>query len=80
MQTIPGNNISTFRTHVQKKLGFLHSKRQDMSELVVNLFKGYKEAMDPDFTSYKKDRRLEWEDGSHPYSHTEIMALAESKY
>ena len=79
MRTIPGHNIIKFHTYVREQLEILHSKRQETSDLVVNLFKGYEEATDLDFTSYMKDWRSEWEDGSHPYKHTEIMALAKSK-
>ena len=76
-----GSDIITFNTYVKAQRNSLSARGQQTTDLLVNLFKGYKAVSDRTFVNYIERKQDEYNDGN-PNNITEnkLMELAENKY
>ena len=73
------SDIKKFNTHVKSLTRDLERKRQKSTDVLTNLFKGYKAASDKVFVEYRMRKEEEYEEGS-PMTADSLMNLAANKY
>ena len=73
------SDIKKFNTHVKYLTRDLERRRQQFTEVLTNLFKGYKAASDKAFVKYIMRKEEEYEEGS-PMTADSLMNLASNKY
>lgn len=80
MQNI-GSNIQQFNIDVQTYVLALEARGHSTSDLLVNLFRGYKSASDETFRKYICDREDDYNDGTLlNLTPEKLMSLAVNKY
>ena len=72
-------DIKKFNTHVKSLTRDLERRRQQSTDVLTNLFKGYKAASDKVFVEYKIRKEEEHEEGS-PMTADSLIKLAANKY
>ena len=73
------SNIKKFNTHVKSLTRDLERRRQQSTDVLTNLFKGYKAASDKVFVKYIMRKEEEYEEGSTMTADS-LMNLAANKY
>ena len=73
------SNIKKFNTHVKSLTRDLKRRRQKPTDVLTNLFKGYKAASGKLFVKYIMQKEEEYEEGS-PMTADSLMNLATNKY
>ena len=74
------SDIIKFNEYVKVTLGELHARGEHTSDLLVNLFKGYRAAADPEFVRYINTKKEQYDDNTTAYTPDELMLLAANKY
>ena len=74
------SNITEFNHFVKINMEALAARGEAMDDIMVNLFKGYLAAHDPDFVDYMKDQKNKYMLEEVVIEPEKLMALAESKY
>ena len=81
-----GNDITKFNAHVKLLMQGLRARGETSTDLLVNLFTGYKSASDQEFIKYIKEKESRYEEGraideqGHPFTADALMELAQNKY
>ena len=73
------SNIKKFNTHVKSLTHDLKRRLQQSTDVLTNLFKGYKAASNKVFIEYIMQKEDEYEEGS-PMTADSLMKLAANKY
>ena len=73
------SNIKKFNTHVKSLTRNLECRHQQSTDVLANLFKGYKAASDKVFVEYIMRKEEEYKEGS-PMTADTLMNLAANKY
>ena len=73
------SDINKFNTHVKSLTRDLEHRRQQSTDVLTNLFKGYKPDSDKVFVEYIMQKEEEYEEGS-PITADSLMNLAANKY
>ena len=73
------SDIKKFNTHVKSLTRDLKRRRQQSTDVLTNLFKGYKAASDKVFVEYIMRKEEEYEEGA-PMTADSLMNLAAKKY
>ena len=73
------SDINKFNTHVKSLTRDLERISQQSTDVLTNLFKGYKAASDKVFVEYIMRKEEEYEEGS-PMTADSLMNLAANKY
>ena len=73
------SDIKKFSTHVKSLTRDLDCRRQQSTDVLANLFKGYKASSDKVFVEYIMRKEEEYEEGS-PMTADSLMNLAANKY
>ena len=73
------SDIKRFNTHVKSLIRDLQRRLQQSTNVLTNLFRGYKAASDKVFVKYIMRKEEEYEEGS-PMNADALMNLAENKY
>lgn len=79
MIEVAKHDVVAFNKYVKDQLSTLTSRDETSSDIIVNLFKGYKACTDHEFTDYIKDVRNRYEEGED-LTYQTIMQKAEMKY
>jgi len=79
MIQVAKNNIREFNEYVRDELRMLSSRGEETSDIITNLFKGYKACEDEKFVAYIEKLQEEYDDGSDLTKET-LMTKAEKKY
>ena len=72
-------DINKFNTHVKSLTRDLERRRQQSTDVLANLFNGYKAASDKVFIEYIMQKDEDYEEGS-PINAESLMNLAANKY
>ena len=72
-------NIDLFNIYVKKSIEWLNARGEKVDDLVMQLFHGYKSAIDSKFIEYIETKEEKYLDGDEMQSET-IMQLALNKY
>lgn len=77
-----GYDISKMNDYVQTNIQELESRGESSEDIVLNLFKGYMNAKDARFRNYIQTKKDAYDEatGEPPFSHDQLMVLAENKY
>lgn len=75
-----GSDIEQFNIDVQTYVMALVARGQTTSDLLVNLFRGYKSTSDETFRKYIGDREDDYNDGTLDLTPERLMSLAVNKY
>ena len=78
MSTV-NSNIRLFNQYVKINLEGLKALRENHDDLMVNLFRGFMQAMDQDFVKYIKDKKDDYDEGAD-IDAERLMELALIKY
>ena len=78
MSTI-GSDIKKFNVHVSTLMKVLRNHGQTSTDLLIHLFKGYKEAKDEEFVRFIKHKEELYEEGAEMTAEG-LMEKAENKY
>jgi hypothetical protein len=73
------SNITTFNNQVNTLVQGLHARGETSSDLLSQLFKGYKSASDSVFVDYIKRREERYDEGED-ITHQALMLVAANKY
>ena len=73
------SDINKFNTHVKSLTRDLKRRRQQSTDVLTNLFKGYKDASNKVFVEYIMRKEEEYEEGS-PMTADSLMNLEANKY
>ena len=72
-------NIEDFNLYVDSKVLALNARGETTTDLIVNLFKGYKRATDPEFVKYMRDKKDKYNEGADINAEG-LMSIALNKY
>jgi len=73
------SDIEKFNQHVRELILQLQQRRQASTDVLTNLFKGYKAAKDKQFVAYIKRKEEQYEEGS-ALTQDDLMTHAANKY
>jgi hypothetical protein len=73
------SDITKFNSHVKLLITGLQARGEDTTDLLINLFKGYKAANDGTFVKYIEGKEEKFDDGEDIEPNS-LMKLADNKY
>ena len=73
------SKVEDFNNHVLTLVAQLHARGEQMHDLLVNLFKGYKACKDSEFVEYIKKKEDMYEEGGN-IDYNQLMDWAVNKY
>ena len=73
------DNVTEFNEFVKSQRGSLEARGETTTDLLVNLFKGYKASADEKFVNYIESKEDDYNEG-YDITPDALMELAESKY
>lgn len=79
MVEVEKQDVMIFNEYVKDQISTLTSRNETSSDIIVNLFKGYKACTDHDFADYIRDIRNRYEEGED-LNYQSIMQKAEMKF
>jgi len=77
--TSVNHNVTPFNKFVRLQLDALTARGESLSDVMVNLFKGYLAAPDKEFAAYIKQKKNDYEEGQS-LQEDKLMTMAENKY
>ena len=74
------SDIEKFNIHVKTQLDALYARGENTTDLVANLFKGYKAASDKEFRAYIRKKEEDYDESTQEMDYQRLMLLASNKY